>query len=68
VTRILFVDDDRLVLDALRNSLRKQRRVWDMHFTPEGEHALAMPRVDGLEVLLAAKVQRPRAVASGGAS
>jgi HD-like signal output (HDOD) protein len=32
VKRILFVDDDASVLDALRNILRKRRNEWDMVF------------------------------------
>ncbi|HEY3498974.1 MAG TPA: response regulator [Polyangiaceae bacterium] len=39
--RILFVDDDQYVLDALRNILRKQRNEWDMVFALGGNAALA---------------------------
>jgi CheY-like chemotaxis protein len=60
--RILFVDDEPLVLDGLRDLFRKQRREWDMVFAPggpEGIEALGgapfdvivsdmrMPRADG---------------------
>jgi HD-like signal output (HDOD) protein len=41
VTRILFVDDQRGVLDGLRDLLRPQRKVWDMAFAESGEQALA---------------------------
>jgi HD-like signal output (HDOD) protein len=40
VKRILFVDDDQYVLDALRNILRKQRHEWDMVFALGGSAAL----------------------------
>ena len=64
--RVLFVDDEANVLDALRVLLRKHRREWDMEFAEGGDHALAllderafdvvvtdlrMPRVDGLTLL-----------------
>ena len=39
--RILFVDDDASVLDALRNLLRKRRHEWDMRFAVGGQAALA---------------------------
>ena len=68
--RILFVDDEPLVLDGLRDLFRKQRREWDMVFAPgglEGIEALdggpfdvivsdmRMPRVDGNAMLQAAR-------------
>jgi len=40
-TRILFVDDESPVLDALGNLLRKDRHRWDMAFVRSGEQALA---------------------------
>jgi HD-like signal output (HDOD) protein len=40
VKRILFVDDDASVLDALRNLLRKRRNEWDMVFAVGGQAAL----------------------------
>ncbi|HTQ06246.1 MAG TPA: HDOD domain-containing protein, partial [Polyangiaceae bacterium] len=39
--RILFVDDDASVLDALKNILRKRRNEWDMVFVVGGLAALA---------------------------
>jgi HD-like signal output (HDOD) protein/CheY-like chemotaxis protein len=51
-SRILFVDDEQLVLDGLRNSLRKQRRVWDMHFALGGEQALAMMATSEFDVIV----------------
>jgi HD-like signal output (HDOD) protein len=38
--RVLFVDDDQNVLDALKNLLRKQRHEWDMVFSLGAEAAL----------------------------
>jgi HD-like signal output (HDOD) protein len=38
--RILFVDDEVSVLEGLQNTLRKQRRIWDMVFAPGGQAAL----------------------------
>jgi len=39
--RILFVDDDESVLDALRNILRKRRNEWDMVFSIGAKAALS---------------------------
>jgi HD-like signal output (HDOD) protein len=39
--RILFVDDDLSVLDALRNILRKRRNEWDMVFATGAKAALS---------------------------
>ena len=64
--RILFVDDDRLLLDGLRDALRPYRRQWAMSFVTSGEEALAtlddaapdvvisdlrMPGLDGARLL-----------------
>jgi DNA-binding NarL/FixJ family response regulator len=38
--RIVFVDDDRLVLSGLQNLLRKQRHEWEQVFVASGEAAL----------------------------
>lgn len=72
--RILFVDDEPLVLDALRNVLRKHRDEWHMVFAPGGEEALAelaaatfdvivtdmrMPRLDGASLLHRVKALYP---------
>ena len=40
--RILFVDDERNVLDGLRNVLRPQRHEWEMVFALGPEQALAL--------------------------
>ncbi|MBL9038234.1 MAG: HDOD domain-containing protein [Archangium sp.] len=74
--RILFVDDDRGVLDGLQNILRKHRHQWDMVFVLGGEAALdelqrasfdvvvsdmRMPGIDGPAVLRKVKDAHPGA-------
>jgi CheY-like chemotaxis protein len=49
--RILFVDDEKPVLDGLRRTLRAFRKEWDMKFANSGEDALAemeKPVIEGL--------------------
>lgn len=73
--RILFVDDDRSVLDGLRDALRPYRRQWTMSFVTNGEDALAalqatdhdvvvsdlrMPGLDGAALLERVRQQCPR--------
>lgn len=41
-TRILFVDDNPLVLDGLRRQLRSMRDEWEMDFIGSGPEALAL--------------------------
>ncbi|MFK7854958.1 MAG: HDOD domain-containing protein [Granulosicoccus sp.] len=75
--RILFVDDEQDILDALQDSLRKQIRRWDMTFVCGGEAAIAellsnefdvvvsdirMPVVDGVGVLQYTKEQYPQTI------
>jgi HD-like signal output (HDOD) protein len=75
--RILFVDDEPLILAGLQNLLRKQRKVWDMVFVESGEKALAkladarfdvivsdmrMPGMDGATLLKAVQAQYPDVV------
>lgn len=50
--KILFVDDERCVLDGLRRMLRGHRREWDMAFLESGEAALAALEEDGADVLV----------------
>jgi HD-like signal output (HDOD) protein len=50
--RILFVDDDQYVLDALRNTLRKQRNEWDMVFALGGNAALAEMEKGAFDVVV----------------
>jgi HD-like signal output (HDOD) protein/CheY-like chemotaxis protein len=40
VKRILFVDDEPLILDGLRNALRRQGSRWEMLFTTSGQAAI----------------------------
>jgi HD-like signal output (HDOD) protein len=66
MTRILFVDDEEQVLEGLRDTLRRQRNVWDLEFALGGDAALEelaaghfdavvtdmrMPGMDGAELL-----------------
>lgn len=75
--RILFVDDERNVLDGLRRMLRPMRKKWEMSFAPGGEEALAvlakehfdvvvsdmrMPGMDGAALLSEVKRQYPETV------
>jgi HD-like signal output (HDOD) protein/CheY-like chemotaxis protein len=65
-SRLLFVDDESLVLQGLRRSLHSMRGEWDMTFVESGEQALEtlargpydaiitdmkMPRMDGAQLL-----------------
>jgi YesN/AraC family two-component response regulator len=74
VPRILFVDDEPQVLDALRNLMRRQRHRWDMAFASGGAAALAafeeapfdvivsdmrMPGMDGAELLALVRDRYP---------
>ncbi|GAU08330.1 HDOD domain-containing protein [Desulfoplanes formicivorans] len=40
--QILFVDDEKNVLDGLRRPLRSMRKQWDMHFATSGRQGLAI--------------------------
>jgi HD-like signal output (HDOD) protein len=75
--KVLFVDDESRVLDAMRDMLRKQRTRWDMRFAVGGPAALEvlgaeafdvvvtdlrMPRVDGFELLEHLRAHHPRTV------
>lgn len=73
--RVLFVDDEPMILDGLRNVLRKQRSRWDMVFVESGEAALAafeqapfdvvvtdmrMPGMDGAALLQKVRERYPQ--------
>jgi HD-like signal output (HDOD) protein len=75
--RLLFVDDEPRVLQALRQSLRSQRKAWDMEFVESGEAALQrlagcqfdvvvsdmrMPGMDGAELLSRVRTTQPNAL------
>ncbi len=64
--QILFVDDERNVLEAFRRALHPQERIWDMRFFSDAREALdhlaghevdtivtdiQMPEVDGFELI-----------------
>ncbi len=73
--RVLFVDDERLILDGLRRTLGSQRQVWDVDFVDSGVAALErmagaepydavvtdfrMPGMDGGQLLRAVRDLHP---------
>jgi len=76
-TRILFVDDDPLVLQGLQRMLRCMRQEWEMEFVESGESALArleqadfdvvvsdmrMPGMNGAELLDTVMRRHPKTV------
>lgn len=75
--RIVFVDDEPMILQGLENSLRAQRKLWKMSFVTSGEEALAllaaepvdvvvtdmrMPRMDGATLLKHVHERFPKVV------
>lgn len=77
MNQVLFVDDEQAVLDGLRNLLRRQRRVWNLHFALGAAPALAlleekpfdvivtdmrMPGFDGAQLLTRVKAKWPTTV------
>jgi len=75
--RILFVDDEPMVLKGLQRTLRKMRQDWDMTFVSSGREALdvlgkkpmdvivsdlRMPEMDGGRLLAEVKKQHPHLV------
>jgi putative nucleotidyltransferase with HDIG domain len=76
-TRILFVDDEPLVLQGLQRMLRPMREEWEMQFLASGEQALAsmaekpfdvvvsdmrMPGMNGAQLLNEVMKRHPRCV------
>jgi HD-like signal output (HDOD) protein/CheY-like chemotaxis protein len=77
VIRILFVDDDVNLLEAMRLTMRPMRDKWSMEFASSGEEALEslakcpadvvvsdmrMPRMDGWQLLTQVKELYPQTV------
>jgi HD-like signal output (HDOD) protein/CheY-like chemotaxis protein len=75
--RLLFVDDEPLILQGLRQGLRNKRHGWEMVFAEGGAAALEdidrrrfdavisdmrMPGIDGAELLGRVKLSQPRAL------
>ena len=75
--RILFVDDETMLLKGLERSLRSMRRDWEMHFVTGGPEALQamergpfdvvisdmrMPGMDGAELLDQVRSRFPQTV------
>jgi len=73
--RILFVDDDPMLLSGLQRSLHGMRKEWDMEFVEGGRQALErlartpfdlvvtdmrMPEMDGAQLLEHIKTRHPR--------
>ena len=72
--RILFVDDERAVLEGLRDRMRRQRAKWEMSFVESGREALQvlgsepidvivtdmrMPEMDGAALLATVQAKHP---------
>ncbi len=50
--RILFVDDESKILDAIRRMLHAERKSWDMHFAVGGEAALQACEAQNFDVVV----------------
>ena len=50
--RILFVDDDRRVLDGLRRMLHKMRQQWQMQFVTSGMDALEEMKEEHYDIIV----------------
>jgi HD-like signal output (HDOD) protein len=75
--RIIFVDDEPMVLKGLQRTLRKMRGEWEMTFTSSSQEALdilgsgpfdvivsdlRMPQMDGMQLLAEVKSKHPQVV------
>ena len=75
--RILFVDDERNILQGLKRTFHDMHRVWDMRFATNGQEALEllgkepadviltdilMPEMDGIELLDRVKNAFPQTI------
>ena len=52
MTRVLFVDDEPLVLEGLQRMLRPLRQEWEMHFLPGGVEALRFMEQTPVDVVV----------------
>jgi DNA-binding NtrC family response regulator len=52
MNRILFVDDEPAILDAIRRSLRSHRACWQMEFAPSAASALDLLAADAVDVIV----------------
>jgi HD-like signal output (HDOD) protein len=52
VTRILFVDDEQQLLEGLRDTLRRQRGIWDLEFALGSDEALEALGRDHFDVVV----------------
>ena len=74
---VMFVDDERLVLDALRRQFRSHRAEWDMQFIDSGAEAIEllqkspvdvvvtdmrMPQMNGVQLLKQVREMSPKTV------
>lgn len=74
---VMFVDDERLVLDALRRQFRSHRLEWSMSFVESGAEAIEllkespadvvvtdmrMPQMNGVQLLKAVREMSPKTV------
>lgn len=50
--RILFVDDEKSVLEGIENRLRRYRKRWDMDFSTGGVEALTMMRAHPFDAIV----------------
>lgn len=50
--RVLFVDDEPLVLQGLQRMLRNMRNDWDMEFTDGGVKALEIMKLRPFDVVV----------------
>ena len=50
--RILFVDDERRILDGLQRMLHSCRKKWEMTFVNSGEEALAVLAHSAYDVIV----------------
>src|ERR1700743_994191 len=50
--RILFVDDEKQILDGIRRLLNDQRDVWEMQFALGGEEALKLCQASRFDVVV----------------